>query len=130
MIIKRMALRSVLVAFATLVVAGVLPVDAAPEVAEALNVSLVDFEFVPQRIFVKIGDTITWKNNGQVPHTVTSNDGSFDSGKLASDQTFIKVFSQRGVFPYYCQYHGTKTGAGMRGTVVVGEFVYLPITRK
>jgi plastocyanin len=131
MVITRMALRSILVALAMLVAAGMLPVGATPRVAETLNVSLVDFEFVPQTIIVKLGGTITWKNNGQFSHTVTASDGSFDSGNLASDQTFITSFSQSGVFPYYCKYHGTKTGEGMHGTViVVAEFVYLPITRR
>src|SRR5689334_2484604 len=46
------------------------------------SVEAVNFQFQPQTITVPAGTTITWTNNGTVPHTVTADDGSFDSGTL------------------------------------------------
>ena len=38
-----------------------------------------DFSFAPANICVPIGSTVTWRNTGEAPHTVTAEDGSFDS---------------------------------------------------
>ena len=52
--------------------------------------------------------------------TVTSIDGSFDSGDLAVNTgTFTHKFNTPGTFSYYCKYHGTVAGAGMFGQVIV-----------
>src|SRR5687768_15211682 len=37
-------------------------------------------EFVPEECTAQVGQTVTWENVGGVPHTVTSEDGKFDSG--------------------------------------------------
>ena len=43
-------------------------------------VSIVDFAFQPASIEVPAGSTVTWTNTGAAPHTVTADDGAFDSG--------------------------------------------------
>jgi len=102
--------------FALLPVAG-----AAPRAAETKNVSIKDFAFDPKTITVNVGDTITWKNDGQAEHTAQADDGSFDSGDLAAGKSFSFTFTKAGTFAYYCKYHGAKGGSGMSGTVTVGE---------
>jgi plastocyanin len=44
------------------------------------TVSIQDFFFSPADVSVPAGTTVTWVNEGNVPHTVTSDDGQFDSG--------------------------------------------------
>jgi LPXTG-motif cell wall-anchored protein len=101
--------------FALLPVAG-----AAPRAAETKNVSVKDFQFDPQTITVNVGDTITWKNDGAVVHTVESDDETtFDSGDLAAGATFSHTFDTAGAFAYYCKFHGAAGGTGMAGTVTV-----------
>jgi LPXTG-motif cell wall-anchored protein len=102
--------------FALLPVAG-----AAPRAAETKNVSIKDFAFDPKTITVNVGDTITWKNDGQAEHTAQADDGSFDSGDLAAGKEFSFTFTKAGTFAYFCKYHGAKGGSGMSGTVTVGE---------
>ncbi len=58
------------------------------------------------------GPAIVWKNNGQVPHTVTSNSTkngslpSFDSKSVAQNGgTFSFTFTQAGTYYYYCNIH-------------------------
>ena len=70
--------------------------------------------FDPQNINVSVGDTVEWTNRGTHTHTVTADDGSFDSGDLAPNQTFRQTFQTAGTVPYHCEIH-----SGMTGTVTV-----------
>jgi LPXTG-motif cell wall-anchored protein len=86
--------------------------------AAAQNVAVKDNMFDPKTITVNAGDTVTWKIDGQNEHTVTADDGSFDSGDLKAGEktTFTFTFPKAGTFAYHCKYHGA---AGMVGTVEV-----------
>ncbi|HET9223494.1 MAG TPA: plastocyanin/azurin family copper-binding protein, partial [Roseiflexaceae bacterium] len=103
-----------------------LPVAGAAPRAETKNVSIKDFEFAPKEITVNVGDTISWKNDGAAPHTVTADDGSFDSGNLNAGGTFSQTFDKAGTIPYYCMLHGAKGGTGMAGTITVAEAAAAP----
>jgi plastocyanin len=70
--------------------------------------------------FVDAGARITVHNGGQMPHTLTASDGSFDTGVLDPGQTFELTPSATGVLPVYCKLHGTADGTGMAGAIVVG----------
>jgi plastocyanin len=84
--------------------------------AGSASVSAGDNFFAPPSITIQVGETVTWSNDGQVPHTVTANSGSFDSGNLNPGQSFSHEFSSPGNFSYFCAYH-----ASMKGTVTVQE---------
>ena len=79
------------------------------------GVTIVDYAFSPQAISITAGDTVQWTNSGQAAHTVSANDGSFDSGKVASGSRFSHTFASPGSFVYSCQFH-----PDMVGTVTVG----------
>lgn len=90
-----------------------------------LVVDMTDtLRFEPKTLTIKVGETVTWKNVGQQPHTVTADDGkAFDSGIGRSKwipfgQTFAFTFGTAGTYPYYCFVHGTP-GNNMIGTIVV-----------
>ncbi|MFL5806194.1 MAG: cupredoxin family copper-binding protein [Roseiflexaceae bacterium] len=79
------------------------------------NVSIVDFSFSPTPVTIKAGETVTWTNNGAATHTTTSDTpGVWDSGDLATSDTFQHTFNQPGTFPYHCTRHPF-----MQGKVVV-----------
>jgi plastocyanin len=46
---------------------------------------------------------ISWTNYDPTPHTVTSDDGLFNSGPLAPGQSFSYTFDVGGTFTYHCQ---------------------------
>lgn len=96
------------------------PTQASGAIEEML-VRVVDSSFREDTITIPVGTTVTWTHTGQFPHTVTADDGSFDSGNLSSGDTFRYTFDQAGSFAYYCSIHGGPGGAGMAGTVIVTE---------
>lgn len=53
---------------------------------------------------------MTWTNKDRVAHTVTSNDGKWDSGNLAPDASFTHTFDAPGTAMYHCAIHPFMTG--------------------
>jgi plastocyanin len=82
--------------------------------AGANTVSVAMMQFVPATITVTAGTTITWTNNDNIAHTVTSLTSIFDSGTLNPGGNFSFKFSTKGTYPYKCTIH-----ANMTGTVIV-----------
>jgi plastocyanin len=82
--------------------------------AKALSARVEDFTFQPARLEVPRGATVTWTNQGQVIHTVTANDGSFDSGEIDSGARGSITFSRPGTYQYHCTPHPF-----MKGVIVV-----------
>jgi plastocyanin len=69
-----------------------------------------DFMFRPGRLEVAAGTTIVWTNGGQVVHTVSARDGSFDSGPIEPGERRAITFSRAGSFPFRCTPHPFMTG--------------------
>jgi plastocyanin len=61
--------------------------------------------FAPGREVVLIGDTVTWRNADSSSHTVTADDGAFDSGSFGPGATFSRSFQAAGVYKYHCSIH-------------------------
>lgn len=73
-------------------------------------VSISNFAFMPQNITINPGMTVTWTNNDSVTHTVTADNGMFNSGNLAPGQSFSFTFPSTGTFTYHCSIHPSMTG--------------------
>ena len=91
------------------------------ETQEEVTVMVVDSSYEDAIIIVDVGTTVVWEVNATLPHTVTAEDGSFDSGMLNDGDTFSYTFTEPGEYPYYCTFHGAPGGFGMSGTVTVNE---------
>ena len=79
------------------------------------KVAIEDFYFEPADAAIQPGDTIMWVNEGNTPHTVTSDDGQFDSEVLNPGESFMFTFPEAGTFSYHCEIHPF-----MIGSVTVG----------
>ena len=66
-------------------------------------------------ITVNTGDVVVWTNIGEVEHTVTANNGEFNSGYLKPSENYSVKFENKGTFMYHCMVHG----GWMRGVVTV-----------
>jgi plastocyanin len=83
--------------------------------AASLDVKIDNFTFGPQWLTVKVGDTVTWTNGDDIPHTVVSI-GHYRSQALDSGERYTFTFTKRGTFKYFCGLHPQ-----MQGTVVVED---------
>jgi plastocyanin len=77
-------------------------------------VSIEAFAFSPADLAVDAGTEVTWTNDDPAPHTVTAEDGSFDSGTLEVGQTFSVAIEGNGPVSYRCEIHPE-----MLGTITV-----------
>jgi plastocyanin len=84
------------------------------------TVSIQDFFFSPANVSVQPGTTVTWVNEGNVPHTVTSDDGQFDSGVLMPGDSYTVMFKGQGTITYHCAIHPSMTGSVTVGTPPTG----------
>ena len=66
--------------------------------------------YEPTEATAKVGQVVKWKNEGAEAHTVTADDGSFDSGSMAPGAEFQFTFSKPGTFTYKCTPHPWATG--------------------
>lgn len=86
--------------------------------------------FDPKEIHIIPNSTVTWINNDNVTHTVTSgdpqqgSDGKFDSGLLKPGKEFSQTFNEVGTFNYYCQIHPAMTGTIIVDVSIVPEFPF------
>ena len=78
----------------------------APGAADPNN----DQSFYPPQTSVPSGSTVFWTNDDSTQHTVTSDEGSFDSGPISPGDTFDNTFDTSGEFGYHCAIHPFMTG--------------------
>ena len=91
------------------------PTPAAPIPATSQQVEIIDFDYSPTALTIAAGASVTWRNTGPTPHTVTSDVGAFDSGYMFTTDTYTSTFPEAGTFNYYCTLHPE-----MRAAVIVG----------
>ena len=85
------------------------------------EVTMVGLTFVPDTLIISEGDSVLWINTSAIFHTTTSGvsgvpNGYWNSGSMASNDSFSFHFDSTGVFPYYCTPHWT---LGMVGQITV-----------
>jgi plastocyanin len=76
----------------------------------AVDVRIDNFSFTPMTLTVKAGTEITWTNGDEIPHNVVSDNQSFKSKVLDSDEKFIFTASKPGTYSYFCSIHPKMTG--------------------
>src|SRR5665647_1421190 len=75
------------------------------KVSSTNDVTIKGDAFSPSSLTVKVGDTVTWTNNDNHDHTVTSDNGTFNSGNIANGSTFSFTFNTAGTYSYNCSIH-------------------------
>lgn len=72
--------------------------------------------FNPSNLKIKPSTTVSWINDDNLPHTVTSGNletgptGEFDSSIINSQGEFDHTFEKQGVYGYYCTIHPWMVG--------------------
>jgi plastocyanin len=85
--------------------------------AKTYRVSINNFQFSPQILDVKVGDTIIWTNNDSVAHTVNSDPHpvhtdhpSLNLGPMQPGESVTFIADAPGKWGYHCHYHPSMTG--------------------
>jgi plastocyanin len=81
----------------------------AEAVPAVVNVSIGDNFYKPKDVTIKVGQSVKWRNDGAVAHTVTSDTDStvkFDSGTLQPRGVYALKPGSRGNLTYFCTIHG------------------------
>ena len=81
----------------------------AEAVPAVVSVSIGDNFYRPKDVTIKVGQSVKWRNDGAVAHTVTSDSDStvkFDSGTLEPRGAYALKPGSRGKLTYFCTIHG------------------------
>jgi plastocyanin len=92
------------------------PVHSPGTAAKVVTVAIRQFSFEPETLIVHAGDTVEWKNEDIVPHTVTEDSlrSGFDSNVLLTDAVWHYVPRNKGTYKYTCTLH-----PNMKGKLIV-----------
>ena len=77
--------------------------------AENMKVTIDNFTFAPAELKLKVGDTVTWTNHDDIPHTVVSA-GKYRSKTMDTDDAYSFTFTAAGDYKYFCSLHPHMTG--------------------
>ena len=74
---------------------------------------IASFKYLPEKVRVAKGGTVTWSNQDKAPHTATAAEGApaeFDTDRLELGESKAITFDRPGTYSYYCVYHRFMTG--------------------
>ena len=80
--------------------------------SEAKQISISNFKYIPATLTVPAGTKVTWTNQDDMPHMVTSTakPRALDSEALDTDARFSYVFTEPGTYDYLCTIHPKMAG--------------------
>src|SRR6266446_206943 len=74
------------------------------------TITMKNSAFSPATITVASGSKVTWMNDDNMVHTVTTSDASLNSGDIAVGYSYSKTFSSAGTYNYYDTQNTSMTG--------------------
>jgi plastocyanin len=74
------------------------------------TVVIENFAFAPNPINVKMGASMTVVNDDHTTHTLTADNGAFDTGDLRGGQRGSVSLDRAGTYAYHCELHPFMTG--------------------
>lgn len=93
------------------------PPEIEKEIGEAPGegAAVIIKNFNPTTSNIKTGEKITWRNEDNVLHTITMDNGLFNVD-IEAGKSFTYVFNEPGIYDYHCHIHPS-----MKGRIVVSE---------
>lgn len=74
------------------------------------RVTISNFTFIPDALSIPAGTTVTWANQDDTVHVVTSVDKLFASQALDTGDSFSFKFTTPGIYSYFCSLHPKMVG--------------------
>jgi plastocyanin len=79
--------------------------EGVPATEGMVRADIIGYRYAPSRLVVSRGTTVEWTNRDAMVHTVTADDGSWNSGGMRPGATWRARFDEPGIYPYYCGPH-------------------------
>lgn len=77
----------------------------ASDSAPGAKLSILFGSVTPTNVQVVAGETVHWSNDSVRDHTVTADDGAYDSGGLGPNEQYSRMFDTPGTYRYHCRLH-------------------------
>ena len=77
-------------------------------------IEIKKFNFVPNVVRIRSGDTVTWINRDIAPHTATGKNNSWDTGAIKKGDSASLTMSREMTVAYFCRFH-----PGMKATIEI-----------
>jgi plastocyanin len=74
------------------------------------KITITSSAYSPASLNVVSGSTVTWTNTDNTIHTVTTEDGTINSGDIAPGASFSKTFMATGTYNYHDAHNTTMMG--------------------
>ena len=74
------------------------------------TVVIKNFSFAPKPVTVKAGSTITVINDDNTTHTLTADNGAFNTGDVGGGRRGSVTVNRVGTYRYHCMIHPFMTG--------------------
>jgi plastocyanin len=88
------------------------PVSESPaDSAKAVKAGMRNLAFTPAKVEITVGTTVAWTNDDQLAHSVTADDGSWDSDLIEPGATWRRTFDRPGTYGFHCTPHPFMKGA-------------------
>ena len=69
------------------------------------SLDIYDYDFIPRRVQVPVGTTLTFQNVGAVIHTATDTKQAWNTGDISAGQSASVTMDSAGTFVYTCSPH-------------------------
>ncbi len=76
-----------------------------------VSVAIDNFSYTPSTLTVKVGSTITVTNMESVEHTLSADNGSFNTGTLNKGKSTHFKLTKPGVYSFHCEFHPFMKGS-------------------
>jgi plastocyanin len=80
------------------------------ETGKSATLTISNFMYSPDSLTVRAGTKIRITNRDGTAHTLTADNGAFDSGTIGAGQTRDLVISKPGTYTFHCLFHAFMTG--------------------
>jgi plastocyanin len=75
-----------------------------------VTVAITNFAFMPAKLTVAAGTSVTFVNHDSTAHTATANHGGFGTGTINPRHSDTIRLTKPGRYPYHCLFHAFMTG--------------------
>ena len=92
-----------------------------------VTVRMFDNKYEFTEVQIPVGGSVNWLGAGRNPHNAVAADDSWSSedvfgslDQFDADEAVI-TYDKAGEYAFFCTFHGDADGAGMAGTLIVGD---------